>query len=200
MWDTLRGIIRPWIGGRVGWWSDRVQHKRLERLLSGGGREAVLRFARTLCRDAVSADDLAQEALLNAWRRLETLREDGAFRVWMHRVVYTTFLDRQDRERRHQRKVDAVSHEGTIEPLPFPTPIERLTAHELSDRLWQAIASLPPDQRQVVLLVDIEGFGFAQVAHVLEIKQGTVASRVARGRAALRAELWDVAAERGVIG
>jgi RNA polymerase sigma-70 factor (ECF subfamily) len=179
-----------------GWW----RRRRLDRLLEPSALARVSRFARTLCRDPVTAEDLVQEALINAFTRLDTLRDDAAFRVWMHRVVYTTFLDRQDREQRHQRRIEAMAADQASAPLPFPTPADQEEARQLADQLERAIACLPPDQRQVVVLVDVEGLSFAEVAHVLELKQGTVASRVARGRAALRVALWEVGLEQGVVG
>lgn len=182
------------------WWSDLRRRRRLDRLLGGAGMARVSRFARSLCRDPVAADDLVQESLVNALTRLDSLRDDAAFRVWMHRVVYTTFLDRVDREERHQRRVKALSADRASAPLPFPPPSARQEAQELGQRLQQAIDALPDEQRQVIVLVDVEGLGFAEVALVLGLKQGTVASRVARGRAQLRTWLWDVAAERGVVG
>lgn len=184
----------------MGFFSDQRRRWRLSRLLTPAARESVARFARSLCPAPDAADDLVQEALLNAWSRLDALADDGAFRVWLHRVLYTTFLDRADRERRHARKLSALAADESQAPLPFPTPAERLASLEIGERLRAAIEALPHEQRQVVLLVDVEGLTFAEAAHVLDIKQGTVASRVARGRAALRADLWDIAPERGVIG
>jgi RNA polymerase sigma-70 factor (ECF subfamily) len=184
----------------VTWWAGWLRRRRLDRLLEPQALARVARFARTLCRDAVLADDLVQESLMNAFTRLDTLRDDAAFHVWMHRVVYTTFLDRQDREQRHQRRLDALAADRSSAPLPFPTPADQEEARQLASQLERAIGELPPEQRQVVVLVDVEGLSFAEVSHVLGLKQGTVASRVARGRAALRAALWEVAAERGVVG
>jgi RNA polymerase sigma-70 factor (ECF subfamily) len=184
----------------LGVWASWLRRRRLDRLLEPVALARVSRFARTLCRDPVSAEDLVQEALINALTRLDTLRDDAAFRVWMHRVVYTTFLDRQDREHRHQRRLEALAADRASAPLPFPTPADQEEARQLAGQLERAIAELPPEQRQVVVLVDIEGLSFAEVAHVLELKQGTVASRVARGRAALRVALWEAGAERGVVG
>jgi RNA polymerase sigma-70 factor, ECF subfamily len=180
----------------MGWWSDIQRERRFDRLVRPQF-DGLYRFARGLSRDPVGAEDLLQEAMVNALSRLDTLRDEGAFRVWVHRVVYRTFLDRVDREKRHRRRVEAG---GEAQMVAFPTPMERLEQRRLGDRVAKAIAMLPDDQQRAVSLVDIEGLTFAEAAEVLGVKQGTVASRVARGRAALRADLWDVAHDRGVVG
>ena len=154
------------------------------------------RFAWSLCRDPVTAEDLLQEALLNAMTRLDTLRDDGAFRVWSHRVVYTTFLDRQDREARHRRRAEAG---GEAVMVRFPGPAEREEQRRIGVRITAALALLPPERRVAVELVDVEGLTFVEAAEVLGVKVGTVASRVARARAELRLDLADLAREEGVI-
>jgi RNA polymerase sigma-70 factor (ECF subfamily) len=184
----------------MGLWSDIRQERQRERRFDRLVRpqfDALYRFARSLAKDPVGAEDLLQESMVNALSRLDTLRDEGAFKVWVHRVVYRTFLDRLDRERRHLRRVEAA---GEARMAAFPTPVERLEERQLGDRVAHAIALLPEDQQRAVTLVDVEGLTFAEAAEVLGVKQGTVASRVARGRAALRADLWDVARDRGVVG
>ncbi|MEQ1507059.1 MAG: RNA polymerase sigma factor [Myxococcota bacterium] len=179
----------------MAWWDRLRRGRRFDRLVEPVF-DGVYRFARSLCRDPILAEDLVQESLLNAMSRLDTLRDDAAFKVWLHRVVYTTHLDRIDREQRHRRRIEAA---GAGETVPFPTPADRLDQRQLGLRLAEALAQLPDDQRQAVWLVDVEQMTFADAAEVLDLKPGTVASRVARGRAALRADLSDVARDRGVI-
>ncbi len=156
----------------------------------------LARFARRLARDPEDAEDVLQEALIVGLRRLDGLRADHAFRVWMHRVLYTTWLDRRDREARHRRRVEAAADAHI---LRFPCPAERLADRRLGEALVMAIEALPDPQREAVWLVDVQGMSFSEAAAVLGIKRGTVASRVARARAVLRVELAEVARERGVI-
>ena len=180
----------------MGWWSDTLGRRRFDRLVRSE-LDGLLRFAVHLCRDPVAGEDLVQEALVNAIARLDTLREDAAFRVWARRVVYTTFLDRQDREARHARRAEAG---GEAVMVRFPGPAERAEQRRIGRRIEEALAALPPDRRAAVVLVDVEGLSFVEAAEVLGVKVGTVASRVARGRAELRADLSDLAREEGVIG
>lgn len=162
--------------------------------------DGLLRFARSLARDPIAAEDLVQETLVNAMSRLHTLRDDAAFGVWSHRVMYSTHLDRRVREHRHLRRIEAAGREEQA-PAEPPDPGQRVEQHQLGDALAVALNRLPDDQREAVWLVDVEGRTFAETAAILGVKQGTVASRVARGRAALRddVEVRRSARDVGVI-
>src|SRR5688572_22092534 len=105
----------------MGWWSEVLRRRRFDRMVRSEF-DRLHRFALSLCRDPVAAEDLLQEALLNALSRLDGLRDDGAFKVWSHRVVYTTFLDRADRETRHRRRA---LEGGEAVMVRFPGPAER---------------------------------------------------------------------------
>jgi len=159
--------------------------------------EALRRFARKLERDADDAEDLLQEALLQGLTRIDQLQSDDAARVWISRVLYRTFLNRC-RKRRSDR-TEAWSEQAEQTVVPFPGPEARLADKRLADRMARALAALPASQRDAVWLVDGEGFKFAEAADILGVRPGTVASRVARGRATLRQDLADFARERGVI-
>ena len=154
----------------MGWWSDIQRERRFDRLVRPQF-DGLYRFARGLARDPVGAEDLLQEAMVNALSRLDTLRDEGAFRVWVHRVVYRTFLDRVDREKRHLRRVEAG---GEAQMVAFPTRpnASRSASWETgsqrrSRRCRRSAAGGP--------LVDLEGLTFAEAAEVLGVKQGTVA-------------------------
>ncbi|MCB9797956.1 MAG: hypothetical protein H6741_35195 [Alphaproteobacteria bacterium] len=94
----------------------------------------------------------------------------------------------------------AAAARGVGAPRPARRrPGRDLGDRRLGDRLDRALAGLPPGQREAVWLVDGLGLKFSEAAEVLDLQPGTVASRVARGRAALRVELAELARERGVI-
>lgn len=174
-------------------WLRRVRFERLVRPIL----EDLGRFARRLTRDPCEAEDLLQEALLAGLRRSERLHSDAAFRVWMHRTIYSVHLDRRDRAARHQRRIEA-SRQAQI--LTFPRgPGDALEARRLGQALAAAIDALPAEQREAVWLVDVQGLSFTETAEVLQIRRGTVASRVARARAALRIDLEAIAREAGVL-
>ncbi len=126
---------------------------------------------------AAAMDDVLQDAYLRAWRARDRFRGDAAFSTWLHRIVVNTCID-------HLRgRRPAVALE-LIDPAdPDPGAAERVPDR---DALTRALAGLPPDQRAAVLLVDGDGRSYAEAAGILDVAEGTVASRVHRGRAELR--------------
>ena len=177
--------------------SDRERFERLVRPVLG----SLYRFACRLTRDPVAAEDLLQQALLRGLGHLGQLEADGAFRVWQSRVLYTTFLNARDRRedmRVGEEEIDGAAHRRAVIPFERTGPEHELGRRELGERIGDALDRLPADQREAVWLVDGQGFKFAEAAGVLGVPPGTVASRVARARIALRMDLAAVAVEEGV--
>ena len=146
-------------------------------------------FALQLTRSPERADDVLQIAAERAVRKLDQLEDPARFRAWMFQIVRRCHLDLL----RSQREAPV------CEVIALPPPDTALDDRRLGNRIHAALEDLVEDQRTAVWLVDGEGLSFAEAALVLEVRPGTVASRVARGRAILRADLADVARERGVI-
>lgn len=156
------------------------------------------RFARRLA-GPQDGDDLLQEALVAAMQRLGGLKHEGAFKTWMFKTIRTVHLDRLDREARYRRRVEATQALGEAQILPFPkSPADALEAREIGHAVATALDHLPEEQRLAVWLVDVQGLSFTEAADVLELRRGTVCSRVIRGRLALRAELGAVASDQGL--
>lgn len=172
------------------------QRRRFERLIHPHLQD-LRRFARKLERDPDRAEDLLQETLLVAMTRIDQLKHDGAARVWASRILYRTFLNLC--RRRKSDPCDSWSERAERIVLPFPGPADRLVNKRIGVRLEEALSRLPSAQRQAVWLIDGQGFQFSEAAEILGVRPGTVASRVARGRATLRVDLSDLARERGVI-
>ena len=152
-------------------------------------RPKLVGFARRLTRNPAAAEDLVQAACLKALTRLHQLKDRRRFVVWMLSIIRTTHLDTV---RRHREPVMA-------EIVPLPSPEGVLQSRRLGDTIIHALDVLPENQRAAVWLVDVEQLTFSEAAEVLELRVGTVASRVARGRAALRIDLVELAQERGLI-
>ena len=169
----------------------RARFERLVRPVLGD----LYRFARRLTRDPVRAEDLLQAALLRGLDRLGQLESDEAFRGWQGRVLYTTWLNGSRR-----RRIEMVEAEGLGDDVRSGdrSPEARLEHRRLGQRIAAALQRLPEAQRDAVWLVDGQGFKYAEAAMVLDVSPGTVASRVARGREALRVVLAPDAAEAGV--
>src|SRR5919204_5190994 len=124
-------------------------------------------------------DDVLQDAYVKAFRSLPRFRRASKLETWLYRIVYNACLD----DLRRAKAGRTLPLEHSLEASGASDPAE--LAEERS-ALEAALASLPADQRAVVLLVDAEGFDYAAAASVLGIEVGTVASRLGRARAALR--------------
>lgn len=121
------------------------------------------------------AADCLQEAFISAFRRASSYRGDAAVTTWLHRIVVNACLDRLRRE----RPVTPLPDRELPDRHDAPSQVEtRLDVHE-------ALARLPEAQRIALVLVDMHGLPIAEAAAVLEVPEGTVKSRCARGRAAL---------------
>lgn len=168
---------------------DHARFERLVRPVLGD----LYRFACRLTRDPVTAEDLLQTSLLRGLGRLAQLQDDRAFRVWQSRVLYTTFLNARDRRADMHVGVEAL--DGA--PVPTADPAHAAANRQLGRHIGDALDRLPADQREAVWLVDGQGMKFSEAAEILGLPPGTVASRVARGRTALRSSLAAVAGEVG---
>ncbi len=159
---------------------------RLRRLLEPQ-HERALGFARGLCRSRSDGDDLYQDALLRALTKLDGLREDGAFRVWLYRVIVSV----------HRNKCTTAFWRRL---LPFGSPeVER--AREAPEpgyregspdavasirRARDALATLPPEQRIAIVLFELDGWSVEEIAALDGVSLSAVKSRLARGRERLR--------------
>ena len=132
-------------------------------------------------------DDALQEAYVKAFRALPGFREDAGLGTWLYSITYRACVDLQRREGRHRpdrRRPDAG-------PGPPATAADPATTAAARTDLARALAALPVDQRAAVLLVDAEGLDYDAAASVLGVAPGTIASRLSRARAALRAALAE---------
>lgn len=146
------------------------------------------RFALHLERDPVRGDDLLQFALERGLKRLDQLRDPAAFKGWMNRIVYTTWLD----SRRKKTEAPLEQEELERRRVSVYGPEHALSDRRLGTRIADALGRLPDAQREAVWLVDGLGFKFGEAAKVLGVPAGTVASRVARARSTLREDLSEV--------
>ncbi len=154
--------------------------------LALGYLEEVTAFARRLSRNAADADDLVQGTFERAFRSWRDLRQPGACRAWLFRIARNLHLSRlrSAATRPEVRLVDDEEHlaSGTFVSAEA---LERLEAHDLE----AALDRLNPDQRAAVLLCDLWGFEYEEIASITGWPLGTVRSRIARGRAKLARDL-----------
>lgn len=147
----------------------------------------VYRLAYRLTGNPHDAEDLTQEVFVRVFRSLAGYRP-GTFEGWLHRITTNLFLD-------HTRRRQRIRFEGLGEETAArlsgtePTPSQAFDDRHFDSDVQAALADLPPEYRAAVILCDIEGLSYEEIADVLGVKLGTVRSRIHRGRAQLRSAL-----------
>jgi RNA polymerase sigma-70 factor (ECF subfamily) len=144
----------------------------------------AFRVARGVLRNATDAEDVAQEALLRAYRQFTRLRDPSRFRAWLVRITFRLALDqaRSARRREHRETLWAMN-------TPRPTAEDIAVSNEFGRRLEQAMESLPKKSRLVLLLASMDGHSLEEVAEVLQLPLGTVKSRLHSARRQLAEKL-----------
>ena len=143
-------------------------------------------------RDPEDAADLTQEAYLNAWLGLSSFQGESAFSTWLYRLTTNVCIDFLRRERRRQAIAGAVSLDDSevdyanLVPDRAPSPHEILEGRELKAAIAHGLRQLSDEHRQVLVLREVTGLSYAEIAAVLGLEEGTVKSRIARARLALR--------------
>jgi RNA polymerase sigma-70 factor, ECF subfamily len=168
--------------------------------------------ARRLTRNDADAEDLVAETVARAWRALDSLESEAAFRAWIFRILNNTFISdlrRADARPRLEsiecEDEDAEGGDFSVfeqmhQPflLWFSNPEQEFLDKLLREDLDRALVALPDCYRVVVILSDLEEFSYPEIAASLEIPIGTVRSRLARARSALQKTLWQQAQAYGL--
>ena len=171
-------------------------------------RAAVLRAARLLSRNPVDAEDLAQETLLKAFRKINSFSEGGDMKAWLLTILRNTWIDRHRLASAKQPVVrlqdlpiqPAAPASSVSAELPSGECDPQEVLNAFSDQeIIDVLQRLPDDVRWTLLLVDVEGMAQTQAAEVLDVAVGTIKSRTSRGHAALREELLSLARERRIV-
>jgi RNA polymerase sigma-70 factor (ECF subfamily) len=156
--------------------------------------------------DAADSADAAQEVFLKAFKGIRSFRQGSSLKTWIYRIAIREALNHRRWFKRHNQKnvsIDAEPAEGCapidIEDLSA-TPFEQLAAHEIQSAVQGALQQVPDVFRSAVILRDIEGLSYEEVAEVLECSVGTVKSRILRGRRSLKEILEPLLAEKPLHG
>lgn len=160
--------------------------------LVGAYEDRVYQVAFRVTGNREDAWDAAQEAFLNAFQSLPRFRGASAFSTWLHRIVVNASRDLVRRRPRqpHLPLESVVVRSGD-------EPDDAVARSDVQRRINRAIAALPVEQRVVVVLRDLQGLSYEEIAAALRIPAGTVRSRLSRGREALRTQLADLAPAAG---
>ena len=171
--------------------------------LMGSLYSAALRMTR----NPADAEDLVQETYLKAYRGYGGFTEGTNLKAWLYRILTNTYINIY---RAKQRRPDETELDEGEDPYLYQrlggleaAQMSRSAEDELMDwftdaEVKTALESLPEQFRMAVLLADVEGFSYKEIAEILDIPIGTVMSRLHRGRKALQKRLYDFAAERGL--
>jgi RNA polymerase sigma factor (sigma-70 family) len=157
----------------------------------------VYRLAYRLTGNPHDAEDLTQEVFVRVFRSLSSYTP-GTFEGWLHRITTNLFLDQA--RRKAKIRFDALADDAeTRMPGRVLSPDVQLNDQLFDDDVETALADLPPDFRAAVVLCDIEGLSYDEIADVLDLKLGTVRSRIHRGRSMLRKSLAHRAPASGRV-
>lgn len=168
----------PWPTERVVGAAQQGDARAIAMLLDGSHTH-VRRFARALCATPEDAEDAAQEALIVLYRKIGTLRTTAALASWMFQIV------RHECIRRSRIAFRGSIYAATVEPSAEDAALVHLEI----ERIVEAIAGLPTEQRAVLVLRDIQGLSGAATAQTLGLGRAAMKSRLHRGRETLRARL-----------
>lgn len=135
------------------------------------------------------AEEVTQTAFLKAWQGLRTFQGKAAFSTWLYRLTANAAVDLLRRRREPALSLD----DPDLPPIPdqAPSPEELSMAAERRRLLWQAIDQLPESHRLPLVLRELEGLSYREIARALDLEEGTVKSRLARGRLMLRQQLLE---------
>ena len=161
-----------------------------------------------MSRNPSDAEDLVQETLLKAYRAYGTFEAGTNLKAWLYRILTNTYINKYRKESRRPSEVDL----GEVEDLYLyrrigsedSADMARTTEDKVLDSLVEsdireAVESLPENFRIAVILADLEGFAYKEIAEILDIPIGTVMSRLHRGRKAMQKRLWEFARQRGLV-
>ena len=192
--------------------TDRMLAKRGERR-SEFEREALVHLdalygaAYRLTRNPRDAEDLVQDAVLRAYRFWDSFEKDSNCKAWLLRILTNTFINEYQRKKRSREVLDAAAAEqdatdGVL--VHAGAQLQRdaeqvLVERSVSDDVQRALEALPDDFRTAVVLCDIEGLSYKEIAEIMECPVGTVMSRLFRGRRLLQSSLREFAVSEGYV-
>ncbi len=214
--DAAAGPERPALSDWASALSWGVDETRLVTELQAGSETAfdwlvthyhgpVYNLILSMLGDVADAADGTQEVFLKAFRGIRSFRQGSSLKTWLYRIAIREALNHKRWFKRHLQKnvsIDAEPEEGhaaiEIEDLAA-TPFEQFAAHEIQAAVQSALQEIPEVFRSAVILRDLEGLSYEEIAEVLECSSGTVKSRILRGRRALKDLLEPLLVDRSAV-
>ncbi len=168
----------------------------------------LFQAAMRMTRNRADAEDLVQEAYLRAYRGYDGFREGTNLRAWLYRILTNAYINQYRKAQRRPDETELDELEdfilfrwlGGLEAVKAGRSAEDdVLAGITDDAVKEALESLSDAYRLAVILADVEGFAYKEIAEILDVPIGTVMSRLHRGRKALQQALYDLAVERGLV-
>jgi RNA polymerase sigma-70 factor (ECF subfamily) len=164
--------------------------------------------AMRMTRNRSDAEDLVQETFIKAWRSFATYQQGTNLRAWLFRIMTNTYINKYNAQQRKPTETELDDVEelflykrlGAVDQSQLSQSAEdQMLSLFTDDEVKKALEELPDQFRIPVLMSDVEGFSYKEIAEILEIPLGTVMSRLHRGRKAMQKMLYEYAKERGLI-
>jgi RNA polymerase sigma-70 factor, ECF subfamily len=160
-----------------------------------------------MTRNPADAEDLVQETMLRAYRSFDRFEPGTNLKAWLFRIMTNAYINTYRKRQREPLKVsqddiedfDLYQELKNHDPAYSTTPESIVLDNLLDSDITQAIDDLPEQFRMAVILSDLEGFTYAEMAEIMGVPMGTVMSRLHRGRKALQKRLLDLAKEKGIV-
>ncbi len=160
-----------------------------------------------MTRNPADAEDLVQETMMRAYRAFDRFEPGTNLKAWLFRILTNAYINTYRKKQREPLKVsqdevaefdlyrELKNHDAQLEVTPETLVLDSLVDSDIIE----AIDDLPEQFRMAVVLSDVEGFSYAEMAEIMDVPLGTVMSRLHRGRKALQKRLWDIARDRGIV-
>ncbi len=168
--------------------------------------DSLYNTAFRMARNAEDAEDLIQETYLKAYKYYDKFREGTNFKAWLFKILKNTFINKYRKNQKVPTQSDFADIEGVFEDQvseqyqgSISDPETHFFESRMDGQVHEALQSIPADYRLAVLLADLEGFAYKEVAEILDVPVGTVMSRLYRGRRPLEKAMLEYAQTHGYL-